>query len=240
MQDLPYPNQTAGDLVLDFAPGCPVLLHPTGAPGDPFPAAAWEILNAAEQDRAGRFHHPLDRDRWVRGRAWVKQVLAQRLGVPAPSLLLKNEPDGRLTLPPEAGLDFNLSHTGSWIALGIVPSGRIGIDLETVQPDFPALEIAAEFFLPEERDWVAGGTIRRFFHLWTAKEALMKATGRGMSLPPNHIRVLVSGEKPVQVVNLEDGRASTVHTGEGPDGTIAAVVLLENGSLEDRPGPEAH
>ena len=111
---------------------------------------------------------------------------------------------------------------------GLCQEGRIGIDLETVDPDFPAVEIAEEFFLPEERDWIGEGGVERFFHLWTAKEALMKATGRGMSLPPDKIFVSISDGLVATVTNLETGENSAVTTWRGPGNTVAAVVILSS------------
>jgi 4'-phosphopantetheinyl transferase len=185
---------------------------------------AWELLSTAERARAGRFHFDHDRHRWVRGRAWIRQQLGATLGLDPAEVELAAEPGGRLYVPG-APLDFNLSHTGGWIALGICRSGRIGVDLETVDPAFPALEIATEFFLPEERHWIAAGPVERFFHLWTAKEALMKATGRGMSLPPDKILVSVLDGQPATVTNLESGDNFPVTTWPGPGDAIAAIVL---------------
>jgi phosphopantetheinyl transferase len=184
----------------------------------------WEQLSAAEQTRAGRFHFERDRQRWIRGRAWVRQQLGATLGLPPRQVELAAEPGGRLYIPG-AAIDFNLSHTGNWIALGICRGGRLGVDLETVDPAFPTLEIAREFFLPEEHDWIASGPIDRFFHLWTAKEALMKATGRGMSLQPDKIFVTTRDDQPATVTNLETGEVHSVTTWGGPGDTIAAVVL---------------
>ena len=187
-------------------PAPPVQFHNTS--GTPTPET-FALLNEAERTRAARFHFEHDRHRWINGRAWVKHQLATRLHVPAWSLLFSTTDHGRPFLPDHPGTDFNLSHTSEWIALAICQDGRrIGIDLETVDPTFPALEIAAEFFLPEERDWIASGPVERFFHLWTAKEALMKATGRGMSMPPDKIRVSIHHGSPATVTDLENADTS--------------------------------
>ena len=202
-----------------------VMFHRTDGPDADDVDAAWLSLTNSEKERALRFHFERDRHRWVRGRAWIRQELGRALSRAAESVCIAAEPGGRLYLPEHPGFDFNLSHTGGWIALGICQEGRIGVDLETVDPAFPALEIATEFFLPEERDWIAQGGVERFFHLWTAKETLMKATGRGMSLPPNKILVTIRNGLPSTATNLETGETFPVTTWPGPGGTIAAVVL---------------
>lgn len=64
----------------------------------------------------------------------------------------------------------------------------------------------------------------RFFHLWTAKEALMKATGRGMSLPPDKILVTIRDGTPSTVTSLETKETHSVTP--GPGATILATVYL--------------
>ena len=200
-------------------------VQPTEGDGTSDGEAAWSILSASEHLRAARFHFERDRQRWVRGRAWVRQQLGSVLGLSPEAVEIAAEPSGWLYVQG-AALDFNLSHTGGWIALGICQGGRLGVDLETIDPTFPALEIASEFFLPAERDWIAAGRVERFFHLWTAKEALMKATGRGLSLPPDKIRVSINDGTPSTVTNLETGETHPVTTRPGPGSTILATVHL--------------
>ena len=217
---------------MDLFPGSSLLpgtllvaVQPTEGDGTSEGEVAWSILSGSERLRAARFHFDRDRQRWVRGRAWVRQQLGSVLGLSPEAVEIAAEPGGRPYVPG-AALDFNLSHTGGWIALGICQGGRLGVDLETIDPTFPALEIASEFFLPAERDWIAAGPVDRFFHLWTAKEALMKATGRGMSLPPDKICVGICDDTPSTVTNLETGETHPVITRPGPGSTILATVHL--------------
>lgn len=208
-------------------PPSAVSFHNTEGPDAMDLAAARALLSGPEQERAARFHFPRGRDRWIRGRAWVRRELGTCLGQRPESVQMAAEPGGRLYLPDFPRCGFNLSHTGPWIALGICQEGRIGIDLETVDPTFPALEIARVFFLPTEHDWIAAGPVERFFHLWTAKEALMKATGRGISLPPDKILVAIRNGRPETVTQLETGAVHPVTTRPGPGDTIVATVWLD-------------
>lgn len=203
-----------------------VSFHCTEGPAGADVEECLKLLSVLEQERAARFHFARDRDRWIRGRAWIRQELGALIQQSPNSLQIAAEPGGRLYLPDCPDCDFNLSHTGPWIALAICQEGRIGLDIEAIDPTFPALEIAREFFLPDECAWLAAGSIDRFFHLWTAKEALMKATGQGMCLPPDKIRVNVLEDVPVSVTNLETGTTHPVETRPGPGHTIVATVHL--------------
>lgn len=135
-------------------------------------------------------------------------------------------------LPDHPELGFNLSHSGDWIVLATASHGQVGVDIETIDPTFPALEIAEEFFLLEERRWIRKGAdpTLRFFQLWTAKEALMKATGEGMSLPPDQILITPSGDRLESATNLRTGRVHELLTETAaPAGMALCTVFLTDG-----------
>lgn len=80
----------------------------------------------------------------------------------------------RLALP----VDFSLSHDDGRVVCAISTQGAIGIDVEAVGP-----LIAQDFHLylsAAERAW-AGRSARRFYSVWTRKEAVVKAASeRGL------------------------------------------------------------
>ncbi len=76
------------------------------------------------------------------------------------------------TLP----IDFNISHSGDLVACAIAADGRVGIDVERRRE--VRIEAFQKFLHPHERVWV-GADQRRFFELWTQKEAIVKGFGRG-------------------------------------------------------------
>lgn len=78
----------------------------------------------------------------------------------------------RCTLP----IDFNISHSGDLVACAIAADGRVGIDVERRRE--VRIEAFQKFLRPHERVWV-GADQRRFFELWTQKEAIVKGFGRG-------------------------------------------------------------
>jgi 4'-phosphopantetheinyl transferase len=167
----------------------------TDGPGPAAPASA------DEADRASRFHFEPDRRRWLAGRAWVRRTLGAALGLAPHALALSPGPHGKprvVDAPP--GFDCNWSHSGDWIALAISDSTPVGVDLELIRAGFPALEVAESFFTTAETAALARTRSpereRLFLRLWSAKEALMKATGDGVSLPPDRIDVRLAGSIP--------------------------------------------
>jgi len=89
--------------------------------------------------------------------------------------------------------------------LAIAQCGRIGVDLELLQPS-QALAAASELFLPAERDWAESVPLearwRRFLALWTAKEAVLKALGQGFSYGMDQIELGSSGEDGIALRRL--------------------------------------
>ena len=84
---------------------------------------------------------------------------------------------------------FNLSHAGEYVALAVSDT-QVGIDVETKQD--PGHGVAEHVFNDEERAAMkaAEDPERYFTRLWTRKEAYVKCTGTGISVPLNEFSVL--------------------------------------------------
>ncbi len=185
-------------------------------------AEATDVLNGEERARAARFHFEADRAHWMRSRALLRMGLAERLGMAAQAVELVAEAGGKLRLHGTARLEFNLSHSGDLMALAFheVP---VGIDIEVWQPDLPAADLAGHEFRPEEAAAIrASAEPRRlFYQLWTAKEAVMKCTGLGMSLSP--AAIVVQGDA-ARRTDVEPAEAFALFAYEEPGRfTLAAA-----------------
>lgn len=94
----------------------------------------------------------------------------------------------------EEGPVFNASHSGEWFALAITGSGaEIGVDIEHIHPLDDMLSMARHFFAPAEVERLLAipesERTRAFFECWTRKEAVIKATGEGVSRPLDSFEV---------------------------------------------------
>lgn len=106
---------------------------------------------------------------------------------------------------------FNLSHSGPY-ALCALSDGEVGADVEVIRP--------RRSFLPQkalsgtEFAWFRdrGSRWEDFYTLWTLKEARVKYTGTGLTLPPRDIAVPLLD--PGQHARL-DGLIFTAYAGEG-------------------------
>lgn len=86
---------------------------------------------------------------------------------------------------PLQAWDCNWSHSGEGLLVAAGEHLRIGVDLEWQRPRPRALQLAERFFAPSEFDWVRTtpdeARQSRFLRLWCAKEAVLKAHGRGLA-----------------------------------------------------------
>ena len=115
-------------------------------------------------------------------RAW----LAAELGGAPDTLPLRRDRFGRPRLEaPYARHDVSWSHSGDGLLIARGKDVALGIDLEQSKPRPRALDLARRYFAASEAAWLATlpDTARdaAFLRLWCAKEAVLKAHGRGLA-----------------------------------------------------------
>ncbi len=105
--------------------------------------------------------------------------------------------------PRAPRLRFNMSHSAGLALYAIGADGEVGVDVEQVRP-VDALGLAPQFFSAAEvallRSLPAEPRLQRFFMLWTALEAVLKATGAGLTMDPRQIDLETQSEPMVATV----------------------------------------
>jgi phosphopantetheine--protein transferase-like protein len=102
---------------------------------------------------------------------------------------------------------------------------RVGIDLEQIEERHPAF--LDEWFSEDERNLFAGDAAL-ITTAWAAKEAVLKALGRGMALDPRQIEVRAVLAGRVDVL-LRDEVAAT-HAALG-GGELTLSARIEGGTV---------
>lgn len=115
-------------------------------------------------------------------RAWLGPLL----GVSPADVPLRRDRHGRPRLQaPASGCDAGWSHSGQGLLVAFAQGFCIGVDLERVRPRPNAEPLARRFFAAPEVEWLLGlpepAREPAFLRLWCAKEALLKAHGRGLA-----------------------------------------------------------
>lgn len=151
------------------------------------------ILDAKERARAQRFTVDHPRKIFITARAALRRAIGAWLEQNPASLRFAIGPHGKPSLNPASSLRFNLSHSGNTIVIAMTEGIDLGVDVEELCRDTPTQRLARRFFTEEEADAIehADDTDRNrvFFHCWTAKEAVLKATGSGLTVPVREVQV---------------------------------------------------
>jgi 4'-phosphopantetheinyl transferase len=175
--------------------------------GDP---RGYDILSEAECRRADAFVFAEHRRRFVHAHLCLRQILGRYTGV-APGLLEFGCGDDGKPFLRNAGpgfpLSFNLSHSGELAVVAVGGVAQIGVDIEQIRPIQDWEQIAAGAFHPVEKEWVRASAGKRkapFFDVWTAKEAYIKAEGRGLAHPLDSFTVVGAQPQREYVVSWLD------------------------------------
>ena len=197
--------------------------------------ACLSTLTPSERERAARFKFERDKNRFIAGRARLRGILGNCLGIEPLEVRLDY---GRFGKPRLAGRDaasgfhFNMSHSESLALIAVGRGAVVGVDLERIRGGCDADEIVARFFSPREKEVYEALSERlkpeAFFNLWTRKEAWLKATGLGISRLLDQVEVsFVPGELP-EVRTLPEGWGEagswTMHAWAPERGFAAALV----------------
>lgn len=137
-----------------------------------------ERLPQSKRDAILKKRDEADRQRSLTA-YWLLEQAARELGVEGFQLgALTFTEEGKPCLP-ESGLEFSLSHSGDHVICAVSLSGPVGADVECYR-DTQASKFKRHFN-PDERDYANQGP-HEFCQIWTAKEALAKALGKGVKL----------------------------------------------------------
>lgn len=156
-----------------------------------------ELLPELPQDRRERAQGCRFEDDSIRitGAGWLLQQALERAGVPVESRQITVNPFGKPELTGNGEIHFNLSHSGGW-AVCAVGDKPVGVDVELPRC---SMAVARRHFCPEELQPLEALSWQeqkiRLNRLWTAKEAFVKAMGRGLTVPLNSFRVRLTENK---------------------------------------------
>jgi 4'-phosphopantetheinyl transferase len=195
--------------------------------------AAW--LSPPEAERAKSFRFERDRDRYIVEHGILRSLLGDYVGVEPKALAVLSGAHGKPYLSGVDGPDlpqFSLSSSDGHAAFAFSRSAGIGVDIEKIRDIVEMESIALRHFTPNEKELVLGGTMeqreRRFYRVWTRKEAILKAHGIGLLKGMDRVDVGgAEGTGPWKVV-LDDesgGAGYTVFDIDEVEGFAAAVAV---------------
>lgn len=182
------------------------------------------LLSPDEIQRAERFRFQRDHDRFVLSRGSLRQILGRYTNRKPESVEFAYDTLGKPSLRDTDCLVFNVSHASDTGLIAITRQHRIGIDVEYIRPMPYLKNIATHYFSTQE-----AAALERmpddiklpvFFIYWTAKEAISKALGKGLSMTLSAIQIDVQPDFNTRIISIPDEDISTwsiIHFCPAPD-----------------------
>ena len=166
-----------------------------------------DILSEEERRKADQFKFDKDRDSYTTTRAVLRELLAKYTESAPESLSFVTNEHGKPALPNGRNLQniqFNVSHSGTFALLAFGQQHPIGVDVERIRPD--VTEISRLLLSSRENQSYKrlseAQRLASLFHVWTSKEAIIKALGKGFSIPLKDVEVEIHPENPRSLVRL--------------------------------------
>lgn len=192
--------------------------------------AARALLSPDELARADAFVRDLDRRCFALVRAALRRAVAGALGLDPGAAAFSEGPYGKPAVAGADDLHVNVSHTDGLAVLALTRAAPVGVDVERVRDDVNALDLARRYFAPAEADGIAAlpqaDRALAFLRLWTRKEAVLKASGRGLG---GGLAVDVGGDGRdwTTIVSPDLGPFWLIDLDVGPEHVAALAVAPE-------------
>lgn len=158
----------------------------------------YNLMSEEKKNKVDKLRFDEDKKRSVCGDMLAKKAVAEFSDIRAEDVKLSTKENGK-PYPANADAHINISHSGDWVVCAISQK-PVGIDIEEIRPI--NLKIAKRFYTEEEIFYLFGHTPqeseftetkdyvvhKRFFEIWTAKEAYLKYTGEGITVCLNKLK----------------------------------------------------
>jgi 4'-phosphopantetheinyl transferase len=190
------------------------------------PDGAADTIGPADAARAAGYVSPRDGARFAAGRAWLRVILGRYLDLDPGGLEFETAQGGRPRLAGKNAptIHFSLSRSTDR-GLVAVSCSPVGADIELTRARAGLADLVASGFGAAEARCIAqgcgGSPVRGFYRHWTAKEAYLKATGRGLA--DLRTTELSCGPRPVMRVGGERATWTVSLLDAGPDYAAAIV-----------------
>ncbi|NSZ87704.1 4'-phosphopantetheinyl transferase superfamily protein [Agrobacterium tumefaciens] len=177
---------------------------------------ALALTTVGERSRADGFRHLVDRRAFLVRKGFLRSVLSIYLGIPANTVQIHVGSSGKPYINSHDGIFFSCSSSREIAVVAITRHPKIGVDVEAVgQAD--DVSIASAFFSRSEQRLVEATMVQyscsksdATLHVWTQKEAYLKALGVGLQHLRDFELQYVQGKATVAETFLEPGIGTTL------------------------------
>lgn len=205
-----------------------------------FVKSTWEpFLLDDERKKAAQYKFEDDRFRFAARRGMLRNLIAHYTDLVFPEIIYKVNPSGKIYLPDHP-LRFSISSSQNKIALAFVIGKEIGVDIEKVNPLPDLFLLMKRWFSKKEKLFFSRlpneSKLGAFYHVWTQKEAFIKAKGEGLGILLNDFSVSVDPCSPAELLEFKNGEPSYWQLESVNAGTSwkVAVCVQSNSKLPIR------
>jgi 4'-phosphopantetheinyl transferase len=158
-----------------------------------------DLLSPVELGRRAAYLRPADRDRFVIGAVLIRMLAAAHTSIDPRAVDVRRRcprcvvAHGRPTLP-DTTLQVSVSHSGDVVVVACGRVEAVGVDVELVDESVDTRAVVDHALSAGEAQNVDGA--RDFSTYWTRKEAVLKCTGDGLTVPLGDVVVTAPAERP--------------------------------------------
>ncbi|MGC1239925.1 MAG: 4'-phosphopantetheinyl transferase superfamily protein [Acidimicrobiales bacterium] len=162
---------------------------------------SWRVINLRERARAESFRSSSNALAFVSAHALKREVLSQFLQVSPQSLRFSSQcafcgkAHGKPVLEQDGSLDFNLSYAGNIALVAVSQDAKVGVDIEEPRSLRFSVRATKDILANSELSYFSNVSDASLLKHWTRKEALLKASGHGLTIAPSSIEIVPAGPR---------------------------------------------
>ncbi|MEN9656707.1 MAG: hypothetical protein RL571_172 [Pseudomonadota bacterium] len=190
----------------------PAHLHPS--------RLAW--LDQEETNRWQRLRK--DAHRYAAAHTALRGILASELACSPSDIQYQQNPWGKPWL--RQGLQFSLSHSQGHALIALQPNVPLGVDIELNSKDCDVSWFSQCWSPAELKRMQQPLSPEQALRLWVRKEAVLKALGRGLSLPMSQVVLPLGQAQRMRAITACEGQSALWHLYDldAGQGKLAAVA----------------
>jgi 4'-phosphopantetheinyl transferase len=157
------------------------------------------LLSPNEIARAERLKNVEIANQQIICRGILRILLSRYLNMDPGKLEFNSDHYGKpyLSNPLGSAITFNIAHSENVALFAFSKDANVGVDIEKMEIYRDFTGISRLVFSDEEQLFIqlSNNPVEEFYKLWTAKEAVLKASGRGFSYPSSQFSVVLTRGK---------------------------------------------